>query len=700
MRISLNHLRRYCPALPADPVEARQLMDDVGLEVKRMEEGDDPAVVIEFLANRGDHRSYAGIAREIAARLRGPMLLPPVLTLEPALATGEPPVRLRIETDLCLLYTATLIEVNTEVGEAALPAEVLHPLIAAEMQSVSPWVDATNIANLELGQPTHVFDADAIAGGITVRLSRQGERAWLLFQPAPITLDEGILVIADDEKILGIAGVIGCEDSKATAASRRLLLESAAFDPVAVRKGSRRLRVSTDASARFERGCDPSLPLTGAGRVAHLLETWTGARHRGVGVAGDWRDPERTIALRPDRVGAYFHRRFSAAEIAERLASYGFMISDVSDGPEELAVRVPPARLWDVHNREDLYEELARNVGYDELPLALPPVAMGVQESPWELIRKRVEEVLLGLGFYEVMTNGFYSRQLAENLGIAPGHPLWEHVETVNALDRSFSLLKNNGVAQAVEAAADNLRFGVDEIKMYEWTRTFHRNPAAANGVNDEREILWLIATGPSRDPSWADRPRAVDVWYLKGIVEDLGTELRLPLEVAHPDPEAPLYPVLHPHRQGAIRLDGRRVGIFGELDPAVARAFGIKKARPYYLEIETEALRREPLPVAFALPPLRPPSVRMLAFTLGDRVEAGEVVGCLRENGPDWLRKVSIVDLFEHEENGEPVRTITFALEYRNDLSEHSIEEMNAVSEGLVRAVERDLGGRVRLRG
>jgi len=692
MRISLNHLRRYCPALPASPVEVRNLMDDVGLEVKRMEdEGDDPAVVLEFLANRGDHRCYAGVAREIAARLKGKLLLPPVLPL----TAGESPVRLRIESELCLLYTATLIEAGPEGG--TLPDEVLHPLIAAEMQSVSPWVDATNIANLELGQPTHVFDADAIVGGITVRLSRQGERAWLLFQPAPITLDEGILVIADDEKILGIAGVIGCEDSKATAGSRRLLLESAAFDPVAVRKGSRRLRVSTEASARFERGGDPSLPLVGAGRVAHLLETWAGAHHRGVGVAGDWRDPERTIALRPDRVSAYFHRPFSATEIAERLAGYGFT---TSGGPEELSVRVPPGRLWDVHNREDLYEELARNAGYDELPLALPAVAMGVQESPWERTKKRVEEVLLGLGFYEVMTNGFYSRQLAENLGIAEGHPLWDHVETANALDRSFSLLKNNGLAQAVEAAADNLRFGVDEIKMYEWTRTFHRNPAAANSVNDERELLWLIATGPSRDPSWADKPRPVDVWYLKGIVEDLGTELRIPFEVTHPDPEAPQLGAQIPYRQGTIRLDGRRVGIFGELDPTVARAFGIKKARPYYFEIEADALRHEPSPVSFSLPPLRPPSVRMLAFTLGGRVEAGEVAGCLRKNGPDWLRKVSIVDLFEHEENGEPVRTVTFALEYRNDLSEHSIEEMNAVSEGLVRAVESELGERgVRLR-
>ena len=113
MRISLNHLRRYCPALPASPVEVRQLMDDVGLEVKRMEDnGDDPAVVLEFLANRGDHRCYAGVAREIAARLKGALLLPPVLTL----TAGESPVRLRIETDLCLLYTATLFEVNPEAG--------------------------------------------------------------------------------------------------------------------------------------------------------------------------------------------------------------------------------------------------------------------------------------------------------------------------------------------------------------------------------------------------------------------------------------------------------------------------------------------------------------------------------------------------------------------------------------------------------
>lgn len=696
MRISLHHLRSYCPRLSRDPAEVRRLLDDVGIEVKRLDEaGGDTFLTLELLANRGDHRSYAGVAREVVARLGGPLQLPEAAEL----VTDETDFPISVETKDCLIYTATPLEIS--LGGGPLPSSVSAPLLAAGLQPVIASVDATNLVNLELGQPTHCFDAEAIRGGITVRFSRPGERAWLLFQPEPLTLPAETLVVADLEKILAVAGVIGCEESKVTAASRRLILESAAFDPVAVRRASRALRVQTDASARFERGADPSLALGGAARVVYLLETYAPARRLGpTTVAGAWRDPRRTIDLDLDRLEAFFGRPFSPAECRERLTPYGFRLDDPDRG-RQVRIAVPPARLWDVEGPEDIYEEIARSVGYNELPEHLPPSSLGALPSAAERSREVMDAVLLGKGFYEVTTDGFYSRKVRTDLcGGDETHPLWPHIEIENALDSTFALLKNNGLAQALEAVDANLRYNTETVKIFEWTRTFHPNPAPPNGACDERRKLWLIACGNAREATWAEDPRPVDVWFLKGIVEELAVELRLPLRILAADPGHPLGRCLHPYRQASIGLQGRVVGILGEVEGRILRAFGIKRARPYYLDFDVDLLRAVETFQSPALPPSRPPSVRMLAFTLPERVPAGEVQSCLAENAPDWLQRASIVDSYDHEENGRPVRTITYAVEYRNDQAEHSSDEINETTQELTRTVERLLGDRgVRLR-
>lgn len=696
MRISFRHLQRYCSALPADPAGVRALLEDVGIEVKRAERTDDDVLwSLEFLANRGDHRCYAGIARELCTRLGAELRLPEAAT--PDVGDNDN-LRVRVESELCGLYTATLIDLGAP--GAGLPKELLVPLIAAGSASVNAATDATNVANLELGQPTHAFDADTIAGDIVVRLSRPGEQAWPLFQPGPSALPEGTLVVADARKVLAIAGVIGCEESKVTERTARLALESAFFDPVAVRLASRALRVQTDASARFERGSDPSLVLHAAGRVVHLLETHAGARRRGRSVrAGAWADPERTIELDPARLERYFLQAFDPAWVRERLGRLGFT-PRADPGADRLTVRVPPHRLWDIHDPEDLYEELARAAGYNELPTHLPAVANGVLPSEAEQGQERVEEVLLGLGFQEVVTNAFYDRRVPERLALPPGHALWEHVETVNAIDAAYSLLKNNCLAQALGTVADNLGFGTEPIKAFEWTRTFHPDPTAPNGLCRERRVLWLVVCGQVADPSWAQPSRAADVWYLKGVVEELAAELHLPLQIDDAVQAQPLAACLHPYRRAAVSLAGAPVGLFGEVGAPALRGFRIKRRRVYYLELEADGLRPAARPAGFVPPPVRPPSMRMLAFTLPPRVSAGEVVACLRAAGPAWLADASVVDSYEHEDGGQPVRTLTFALAYRNERSEHTVEELNAVTEDLVRAVEQRLGPRgVRLR-
>ena len=691
MRCSANDLRAFLGALPADDRELRELLDDVGVEVKRVEDEPGGTVfTVELLANRGDHHCLQGVARECAGRVGGE--LGGVDTL--ALQVGDSPIRLVNETELCLLYTLTPMD----LGEGSITGPLEQRLEASGVHSVSAAVDATNLVNHELGQPTHVFDADTIVGGVTIRLAREGEQCWPLFQDGKVPVPAGAMVIADDEKILAVAGVIGCEESKVTDGTERILIESACFDPVSVRKTARAMGIATDSSARFERGSDPSLPLTGGARVAWLLQQHAGAELTGTtGVVGDWVDPERRIRVDLDLASAYFQVELEAGDVVDRLARYGFL--HVADEGRQHVFQVPPHRLWDVEHPEDLYEELAKSYGYNELPSDLP-VAPGVLPSELQVGHAKVEEILLGAGFYEVVTNGFHSKSLRARLGVDEGHPLYDHVETQNAEDKAFTLLKNECLGQALEMVEQNHRQKHYDVRAFEWTRTFHPDEEADNGVCTERSVLWAIATGASSPSTWAGSARQSDVWLLKGLLEEIAVELALPLRLGPKDAEAPLADLLHDGRQATVLCGDVVVGVLGEVHPRLVKAFGLKKAPPVYVELDGDALADDGERPKTVLPPPRPPSVRSVAFALAPKLEAGEVARVLRSAAPRWLHDVAIVDRFEgREPNGDPLVAITFAVSWRNDDGRRSADEVNAATESLVAAVHETFGDRARQR-
>ena len=500
MNISRHVLQRYIQ-LPESDRELRALLDDIGIEVKRVNQTEtgDSVFGLELLANRGDHYCYAGIARAISGRTGADVCGPEWRTLETS-DKGEVPVELA--SALCLGYSATLL-IREPQGSTMLAAEQLAPLDAASIHSITAPIDATNLANLELGQPTHVFDADKIVGSIVVRQSVAGEMAWPLFAEESIELPAGTLVIADQEKVLAIAGVIGCEDSKATEDSTRIILESGTFDPVAVRKAGRALSIHTDSLARFERGADPSLLLIGAGRVVHLLEDCGWQVVGATTWVSNWEDPVRELSLSMQRINSFIGTELSIEDVSARLQRYGFA---VAASEPELSVIVPPHRIWDVESDADIIEEILKSIGYNNTPIGLPSIERGALKSAAEQTRILAEEQLLAAGFYEVFTDGFYSRSLLERFDISAGHPLFEHVETLNSLDKGYSLLKNNTIFQAALAVARNRNDGLSAMKMYEWTRTFHPDSASANGVCSERNVLWLIACGEQRPGNWCYR--------------------------------------------------------------------------------------------------------------------------------------------------------------------------------------------------
>jgi phenylalanyl-tRNA synthetase beta chain len=685
MKISANVLRRYAPGAPAEPKALRKLLDDVGCEVKRLDvQSDDAHLTLELLANRGDHHCYAGVAREVAARTKTALAIPAARQLE----VGAPPVPLKNETDKCLLYSATPMRVTGKL-QGSLGKEADALLEAAGLRTGNAAIDVTNLVNLELGQPSHAFDAARIQGGITIRLSKAGEKAWLLFTPEPRELPVGTLVIADDVKVLAIAGVIGCEDSKIQDDTKAIILESAAFDPVAVRIGGRSLATHTDASARFERGSDPTLVTVAAGRIADLLAAAGVAEVTGpLGIVGDWKDPQRVIQLRADELSRFLGRDFAEPEIVDRLTAYGFLHCGA------LKFQVPPHRLWDVESEEGLFEEVARSVGLNELPEGLPPVALGARPSRDEVMLGVAEDVLVGAGFFEIYTDGFYSRQIPEKLGQSEGSPLFAHVETVNSIDNAFSLLKNNCLAQAVQAVADNLNLKAQDVRLYEWTRTFHPDAKAANKVCRERDVLYGICAGRERPESWDSGSRAADVFFLKGVLEQLTQSLDLPLELSDPDSTYPLSSLMHPHRCLSLRQGGQSVGIVGEVLPQVLQAFGIKFAKACYFEISRDALLVEPAnSPAYKYPPTVPDIDRMLSFAVPAGISVREIVPLLQAAAPAWLARISVADVFSGQ-GEKATRAVAFKLAF--DASEsRTHEQLNDACAAMVQSVVAQLGPR-----
>lgn len=679
MKILLEHLRTFID-MPERLHDARELLDDVGIEVKTAETSSLGTIFnVELLANRGDHYCYAGIAREASGRTGGRLRYPPVATLNRQNAT---PDRVRIESPLCLVYTVT--ELFRGENSPALPSDVLLALTAADIHSISSSVDASNLTNIDLGQPTHAFDADTIDGPIIVRTSRKGEKAWLLFTAEAVEIPEGTLVIADESKILGIAGVIGCVESSVTAKTTRILLESATFDPVAVRIASRKLDQPTDAAARFMRGGDPSLPLIGAARVAHLLEKYCGYRTGNAYIAGDWRDPQRTIEVRVPAMRRFIGAELSAMQMADRLTRYGFSIED----PNEQTFRaiVPPHRLWDVHFEADIAEELVKSVGYNETVVTLPHVEMGALPSHEENVVARVNEVLVAEGFYEIFTDSFYGRGTRDRLGVGEDDPLWPHVEMQNSIEKNYSLMRNNTLAQALDALVTNLNLKTTSLKIYEWAKIYLADLS-------EQGVLWGLVNGRDRGPFWGDKGRTADAIYVKGILEQLRLELRIDVQLVASDGHR-LERFFHPGRRAGIQINGSLRGIVGELHPSVLQRFDIKRQRPVYFEIESESLLASPLPKTYTEPPSRQAVVRNVAYAIPRGITAGEVGATLLAAAPPFIRTIRITDLFELPD----ANAITFEIEY---LADHALtnEEVNAATEGMMTAVASRFGDRVALR-
>lgn len=509
MRYHLHALRQELPALvDLSLAEVCDLLPALGFPVDGVEDRErDPILELDVTANRGDAQSHRGLARDLAARLCATLAPLPHLPL----AEGEALFPIRLEAEACPIYATAILD----LGAAQATPEDAVALLAAMGANAKQLaaVDASNELLHRYGHPTHAFDADTLKGALIVRWGREGERlVGLDGVERKLTVED--LVIADEVGPLALAGVMGGDATKVTAATRRVLLESAYFDPRVVRRMAHRHGLHTDASHRFGRGADPAMATVARDLLAARLMAWAGARLAGAWTAGAMPAARPAVGLAQGLLNRIAGEALPLEEAEACLTRLGCRVTQGRDG---LQVQ-PPTWRHDLAISEDLAEEVLRLRGFDRLGSALPPLEGPPQPlDPGYLQRRRVAARLAQVGFFQTVTYGFVDPD-EPALGDDPAGRI-----LANPLGQEYSLMRGTLLRSLREAALANLAQGAREVRLFEIAPT-HRATAEGPVEAWTLGLLWAGQAGGD-DPLSPVRSLAPEEGraFLLGVLDDLG---------------------------------------------------------------------------------------------------------------------------------------------------------------------------------
>lgn len=681
MKLRLSLLKKFISLPSNDPQELRFLLDDDGLEVKDVEPiQDDYIFNIETLANRGDHLYALGVARELSGRLLTQVNLPTV-----AATLSEKPISLKVrnETDKCLRYSLL---------EMTLPEKLdLRPEVAAMFPGGSgndPIVDYLNYVQMELGQPMHVFDYDKIDGEMVVELTSKEEEVVAL-SGKTLKVPPGSIIIRDRKQIIDVAGITGMANTMVSSKTRRILVEAATFDPVCVRKTAKKMGISTDASYAFERGVDPENILFALRRLAYLTQgsggavSSSGAQVMGFTFLKGQPLPERKISLSLNKLKEQIcSPRLNEVEVISRLKALGF---GVSQQEKELVVVVPSWRIWDVFNDDDIIEEFCKSHGYNNIKLELPPLDYEFQGSnDHEKLLEKIEPVLLGSGFLEVISSSFSSDDDVRVLNeLHPGSDL-RHVKVANSVEGKYACMKLNNIIQLAKLAMHNSQRGVHSFKAYEVSR-FYRN-AETGETSDtgaiETDTISLAQAGRWYDNDWRKPESTEDLLTLfRGTVLDIFRAARCKFELV-----ASKNPFLHPGQQAGIKLGRQVVATFGTIHPRV-NAYLDFKPTILYAEIDEQALIKGQAEYSLTQPSDLPVSTRDITLKVNAKTSAGDVLRYIEATKPPNLVRTNIVDSFT--KTGEDFRRVSYRLLFQDATRTLESSEVDAAMQTILETLK-----------
>ena len=632
---------------------------------------------LEVNPNRPDAMSVAGVARDLAARRGLPFSLPDPQVEE---VGGKHVDSVRVDVldpDLCGRFTARVLQ-GVEVGPSD-PA-IARRLTLLGMRPISSLVDVSNYVMLELGQPNHPYDlAKVRGGGLRVRRARPGEALVTLDDVERTFTADDLLICDGEDTPVGIAGIMGGADTEIDGSTTDVLLEMAWFLPIAIAKTSRRLRLRSEASARFEKGTDPEVIELAHARFAELLAR-SGARLEAgmVDVRGELpaREP---IRVRTERLNRLLGTELTAGQITELLTPIGFA-SDPAGGAagyptDDVEVTVPPWR-YDSSTEIDVVEEVARLYGYSRIGRSVPTSAHTGRLSDRQQERRRLRSLLVGRGLSEAMPLPFLAPGDLERCGL-PG----DGIEITNPLVKEESILRTSLLPGLVKALGTNAARRNTEVGLWEIGHVFRRRDSESDGgavasdesLPDEREMLGVALGG-------RDAAEAVREWRA-------GAEV---LGVAGVEVDNGAVPGLHPTRSARLLGPaGEVVGAVGEIDPGVLEIHGIGE-RVGWLEVDLDAAAGLPHGERIYRPvSIYPSSDVDLAFEVDDAVPATAIESVLRSAAGDHLAALRLFDVYRGPGIGDGRRSLAYSL--RLDALDHTLtdDEVAEIRRRCIEAVE-----------
>jgi phenylalanyl-tRNA synthetase beta chain len=654
----------------------------VGADALELLNLDDEVLELGLTPNRADCLSMIGVAYEVAAILGRSVKLP-AIELQENDENVRDYISVRVDAPQDNPLYAGRIVKNVKIGPS--PLWMQARLMAAGIRPHNNVVDITNYILLEYGQPLHAFDYDRLGSKeIVVRRAKAGETIVTL-DDTKRTLTEDHLVITNGTEPVALAGVMGGANSEVRDDTTTVFIESAYFTSPVIRKASKDHGLRSEASTRFEKGIDPARTKEALDRAAALMADYAGGEVvGGIVEVNTLKEKEVTVAITLDRINRVLGTTITKDEVAAILTNLQFAFTE-DNGTFTITV---PSRRRDISIEEDIIEEVARLYGYDRLPATLPvaeskPGKLTVYQAKRRQVRRYLEDA----GLFQAITYSLTSEEKATMFALETAEP----IRLALPMSEERSVLRQSLLPHLLEVASYNRARQVENVAVYETGAVY-----LANGENElpsEKERLAGVVTGVWHAHLWQGEKKAVDFYVVKGILDGLFELLGLTNRVEYRQAKREH---MHPGRTADILLDGKTIGFVGQLHPVVQKEYDLKETYVFELAL-TDLLNAEVEDIRYSPIPRFPSITRDIALVVDENVVAGELQKAIIEAGGELLKEVSIFDVYQGDRLPDGKKSIAFSLRYYDPERTLTDEEVTAVHEKVIQAVEQQFGATLR---
>lgn len=641
----------------------------VGVNIREYLDLDDNVIDISITPNRGDCFSIRGIAREIGVINQLPVTAPEIKEVAASITDAKQVV---LETEGCPRYLGRVIKnVNTK---APTPEWMERALVRAGIRQHSILVDITNYVLMELGQPLHAFDGGKVNGSVHVRQATAAEKLTLLNEQE-VELSENVMVIADNDKALAIAGIMGGLSSAVSDETTEIFLESAFFDQLHIAGRARSFGLHTDASQRYERGVDFELPMTAMHRASQLIADLAGGEFGPITIAEkvELLPKREAIELNQAQVDQLLGYKVESDFITDALTRLGCKVTVKAEG--EWTV-VPPSHRFDMTIYQDLIEEVARIHGYDNIQISLPVIDVKLAKYQDQFELGQLRQTAVTLGYQEAISFSFADAKLEKQL-----NPQGQPLALANPISSDLAVMRSTLLSSLIPCVQYNVNRQQNRVRFYELGLRFDYQ--GASSIHDLKQIptFAMVATGSRATESWHAKAQPMDFFDFKGDIEEILKAARLEVEYVRSTRAW-----LHPGQSAEILLNGQSIGYFGRLHPSLEAELDL--ATTWVAEIDQSAVLQTYVSNFTELS--RFPSVRRdIALLISDKINVSEIQQLIEKSGGELLDSVWLFDVYTGQGVEEGKRSLAFAIQWQHPTRTLEDAEIKSGMDNILQVLE-----------